>query len=58
MLTYQQMASLYRLQEELKDSIVTLGDDNLYFEAFIQMIGCQLQQIELCTKMTHPQNAP
>lgn len=39
-LTYQQMASLYRLQEELKDSIVTLGDDNLYFEAFIQMIGC------------------
>lgn len=40
MLTYQQMASLYRLQEELKDSIVTLGDDNLYFEAFIQIIGC------------------
>lgn len=40
MLTYQQMASLYRLQEELKDSTVTLGDDNLYFEAFIQMIGC------------------
>lgn len=51
------MASLTRQQEEFKDGTVTLGDDNLYFETFIQMIGCKQQQIELCGKMTHFQNS-